>query len=566
MSITVSELFKLKSFQNAKLVSGAGGLSNSIEQVSFIETPDANLWFKGRELFISAFYSIKNDPEAQLEILKSMKKMGSAGLVICYRERYVKEIAPEVITYSNENNLPIIELSDMSVLYYDLINEITYKIVYKKTRLLEYAREIHNNMTSLIINGKSYLEIGLSMEELVGFPLAFTCGKENTLYLSRKIDAKIFNAILKYKDSDEIDKGKIKFLDSYFFRLKVPDCPSTVVIIPIIISNKAFIDIIVLEQGRELDEWEIIALREGAVAIALEHAQKTATKEVEQRLLKEFLDDLITGQILPDIEVIERGYLYGIDLKLYSVLMIIEINKLRQFYDIKSDQFTVRSLIEKLRKIVENVVSSRYDKSLVFDRSNGIVIMPHFGKVKNPQEEVIKARSLADKILETLKAEIPKLNFLVGMSDYFDNPVKIHKAYSEALEAVKVSRRLINRGLINKKINLYTEIEAYSVLNQLIKKGDLINYYEKAYKPLMEYDRQNNTELAKTMEAYFISYGSSVEAAKKLFVHRNSIKYRKAKIIEILGIDPFNGPAYTKFFLATIIRQLITQVNDDANF
>ena len=63
-------------------------------------------------------------------------------------------------------------------------------------------------------------------------------------------------------------------------------------------------------------------------------------------------------------------------------------------------------------------------------------------------------------------------------------------------------------------------------------------YYLTLLKPLEEYDRQHNGDLIRTLTVYLECGGNSVRAADRLFLHRNSLRYRLARIQALLGMDP----------------------------
>jgi DNA-binding PucR family transcriptional regulator len=56
--------------------------------------------------------------------------------------------------------------------------------------------------------------------------------------------------------------------------------------------------------------------------------------------------------------------------------------------------------------------------------------------------------------------------------------------------------------------------------------------------PLLEYDRKRRSDLVRTLQVYFaagVSAGS--EAADRLFLHRNSILYRLARVEKLTSLD-----------------------------
>ncbi len=59
--------------------------------------------------------------------------------------------------------------------------------------------------------------------------------------------------------------------------------------------------------------------------------------------------------------------------------------------------------------------------------------------------------------------------------------------------------------------------------------------------PLIAYDREHRSELLKTLIAYLNEFGALEATAAKLFVHRNSLRYRLLRINELTGWD-LNDP------------------------
>ena len=54
---------------------------------------------------------------------------------------------------------------------------------------------------------------------------------------------------------------------------------------------------------------------------------------------------------------------------------------------------------------------------------------------------------------------------------------------------------------------------------------------------LIQYDEENNSDYVNTLQVYLEEGKNIGETAQKLYVHRNTIKYRVTKVEEILNID-----------------------------
>ena len=54
---------------------------------------------------------------------------------------------------------------------------------------------------------------------------------------------------------------------------------------------------------------------------------------------------------------------------------------------------------------------------------------------------------------------------------------------------------------------------------------------------LVEYDRSHNADLLHTLRIYLRCNCNAVEAAERLFLHRNSLSYRLQRIEDVLKVD-----------------------------
>ena len=87
--------------------------------------------------------------------------------------------------------------------------------------------------------------------------------------------------------------------------------------------------------------------------------------------------------------------------------------------------------------------------------------------------------------------------------------------------------------------------------------SDLQELVDHSIGPLIEYDREHRSELLKTLIAYLNEFGALEATATKLFVHRNSLRYRLVRIAELTGWD-LNDPEQ-RFHLDLACRAWLVQ-------
>lgn len=129
MGITVKEALKLKGLDKAKLIAGENGLGREIKRVSVIECPESPELFIEGDFFITAFYALKDDEKAQLEMLKALVNAKSSGL--CVIDLYLQDLSDEIKQFANDANFPIMILPH-NVPYGEIITNVMYAIIQSK--------------------------------------------------------------------------------------------------------------------------------------------------------------------------------------------------------------------------------------------------------------------------------------------------------------------------------------------------------------------------------------------------------------------------------------------------
>ena len=79
-------------------------------------------------------------------------------------------------------------------------------------------------------------------------------------------------------------------------------------------------------------------------------------------------------------------------------------------------------------------------------------------------------------------------------------------------------------------------VDAHLLLKELAHSPDLAPF-RGLVEPLAAYDRKRRSDLVRTLRVYLATGANASEAADRLFLHRNSILYRLARIEQLTGLD-----------------------------
>lgn len=70
-----------------------------------------------------------------------------------------------------------------------------------------------------------------------------------------------------------------------------------------------------------------------------------------------------------------------------------------------------------------------------------------------------------------------------------------------------------------------------------LARGSALEPFRALVEPLAKQDRERRSDLVRTLRVYFAAGANASEAADRLFLHRNSMLYRLARIEKLTGLD-----------------------------
>jgi hypothetical protein len=83
-----------------------------------------------------------------------------------------------------------------------------------------------------------------------------------------------------------------------------------------------------------------------------------------------------------------------------------------------------------------------------------------------------------------------------------------------------------------------------------------VDYIQEALGPVIRYDTEHGTQLLATLYGYVEADHNAAEAARRLYIHPNTLAYRMRTIRRLLGGDPCRGDLRLQVELALKLRQL----------
>lgn len=527
MGITVERILKLPVFKGAALISGENGKNNIVEYVDVMEVPDIVNWLSPNEMLLTTAFAMKNDIKAQENLIVKLSEIGAAALCI-KPGRFIDKIPEALIELSNKLNFPLIQISS-EVPYVDIISEVLNEILNEKGFILQSISRVHDSLMNIVLMGGGLQEICNKLMELTGIPILILDKNCRIISLSsiNKLSCSLSDEV---KKIEKFKKSNLSYSEPIIINDENP-----YIIIPIVIEQSLYGFLAGKPNKIIENDLNIKLLQQGAIVAALEFIKEKNTQEIKKRLMKDLISDMLYGNIDKDV-LIERGKSFGWDFKNGRQVIALKVDRCKELkYSVEEIQ-KFRSFITDMVKITAESI----DNKAIVTEKNGmdiIFIKPPIEYVDNKKNLYDYSREFALKVQRELYLNIENIDLSIGIGRYDNDITEVHKSYQEAKKSLEMGLKIFGKG----HVTHFDDIGIYKILLKVSDKDELFRFCLNLLKPLIEYDRENNTELQRTLEVYLKNNKKLSETAKELYIHRNTVRYRIDKIIDILNVDMEDG-------------------------
>ncbi|MFA9381288.1 MAG: PucR family transcriptional regulator, partial [Acetanaerobacterium sp.] len=149
----------------------------------------------------------------------------------------------------------------------------------------------------------------------------------------------------------------------------------------------------------------------------------------------------------------------------------------------------------------------------------------------------------------------PGLTLSIAIGEQHLSLAEMRESLNEAELALRAGKCRVKR----ERFHYYKDIGLFSILFAVQDKKVLERFYTDTLGTVIEYDRLNNATLLYTLETFLESNGNLAEISQKLFIHKNTLKYRIIKIEEITGLNVKSVSDCIRLELALMIGRLLEQ-------
>lgn len=500
--LTVKDLLKLAILKDAKLVGGEKGLDRIVRYIDIMEVPDVKDWLREGEFILTTGYSIRHDPALLSDLVEQLSQAGAAALGI-KAERFMAGIPQEALDLSNRCNIPIIQIPN-GIPYIDITYTVMEQILHKQAALLRRSEEVYRTLTNLVLNNSGIQIVADNVAELVKCPI-WIVGTAGELLVSSPPTAP-------YEPSPKNRQWDVTVDKQFVGRL---------------VTGK-----------QHLDELELVCIEQARLVFALELMRRKIAYDTEQRLRGNIFEELLMGLPMSRQEAENKGLQLGLQPEWLWEVCIIEGNAAML------DETT--SLFAQVSELVQQESANRKVRSHIQKQADRLVLMLATSKgdlAKMSANGRAQAKEWSEFLGPLLMQSGRIRSGFGGRRPLWE----VNRSYIEAKKAITLGSRLDK----NRHMFTFEEVEMFHLL---LESSDYVNFeplIDKKIGKLSLYDKENGTDLVTTLYYYLATGGSLIETANRMYVHRNSVKYRIDRIKEISGIDLNNALNRFVYYLCT---------------
>ncbi|MFJ7727872.1 PucR family transcriptional regulator [Neobacillus sp. NPDC097160] len=521
----VRDVFSLSGLKYAYIKAGIDGLDNKISSVTVLEVAETKeqSWLIEGQLYVTSLYAIMNNKEKQLEIFESLIEAKSAGVIICHLDLWLKNIDPRIEELCNKMNFPLI-IAKSETTYIEILNPIILKLMEEKSGGYLDANHMQNKLIEYVVSKKDVNVIYKTMTDF------YYGGKIWFLDIDNKLIYPKYNTEFSELSNYLFERSnEIQTIDNENKILTINDKKY---ILRFVRSQGMFFGTIVAEfEDNNLKDSDSI-LDIISRIYTLISTKNSRVSEIEMQRQQEYIGDLITWNFRSDEVAIKMGMDINWDIQKISQIIVLNINKFQE---------NPRGNLRELERYIENVqyqktndmIKRENKDNLVGLRSDLIIILI----AKQTIEIKDRINRICNQLLKYWDNDLAG-DISIGVSNEFNDFRDIPKAYTEAIDAFKFGRRYFGEN----EYTLYRDLGCFGLIREFRENQKLTTSLGNIFQKLKEYDEKNKQDLYNTLSQLIINDMDVDKVANSMYIHKNTVHYRKNKIIDLLGFEPWKMP------------------------
>lgn len=543
---SIGSFLQEEELSGLKLVVGGSNLQAEITNINIIDNPDSYDWLSSGDLLLTTGYFCRDDEAVQRQLIRELAELNCVGLAIKTR-RYLDVIPEAMLEEAERLDFPLIEIPvqyPLSKICKVVFERLSGGGVEKADRFVSLYHSITESMlepegiTRMLailgdFIGNSVLLLG-SKWELLGYAE----NEENPLPMAQYLRLQPGEVVFPEDFTCQMPADFAKYTKAVKRIYAVGDQRVVCRIMPLSGGNALFGYLLVWETRRKMQSIEYLALEIAVSALALDRYRTRQMEEIRMHIRQDFFDDLLSGKLQSAEEVDSIAGMHNMEADgtyLCTVAKLDSAVRGTENYVEMHDAFL--RIKDRMIAAIAELAHDEGRSCISIHRGSLIITFLRLTRTESDQRIGEDNRQFIRRMYHRLHAVTEQYVLNIGVGEPTARLINVRRSFTQAQEAIRVSGGLRSTD----GVHFYEDLIIYQLLNSGVENEKSTELYTLSIRSLVEYDRQNETNMVETLDCYFACKCNVSETAKALYIHRNTLIYRIEKIKTILGRDLKNS-------------------------
>jgi PucR family transcriptional regulator, purine catabolism regulatory protein len=546
--LTVRELLR---DLDVRLLTGEAGLDAPVRWVHISELDDPTPWLSGGELLLTTGLPLAT-PQRQREFIDRLADHQLAGLGLGTGFSH-PAVPPALVAAAAERDFPVFEVP-YEVPFIAVTEKAFTRLVNEQYAVLRRAIAAHERLERLVLSERGIEAVMAALSTLIGGAALVFDARGDPLAQStfrRPLDEEAVAAL-----RSEL-RARVKGGDRRGFIPSVPELAGRSLALPVAstgtpegsrVTPQAWL--VAAKDGGGLTEFDRLTLHQAVTIVALEFLRRRVVDDTERRLAGDVLSELASGE-LAGPELARRLEPFGVTGRV-SALVLARSDVIAEGHlGDAQPGLAARRRVGEAEAALTRAVRDEALTGLV--AATGAVVCALLAEPAEGEELVAVAERLRSAVAAETGATV---RGGVGRAvPAIDARQSLHEA-RWALEARALSGPGAN-GHPPGELATHRDLGSFQLLLSLQDDDALRLFCDSILGPIEGGEGYYGGELMRSLEAFIEENGQWERAARRLYCHRHTLRYRIRKIEELTGRDLSSARNRIEFWLALRGRELV---------
>ena len=493
---------------------------NAIRWVHISELDDPTPFLSGGELLLTNGINLKTAAR-QRKFVRLLAEADAAGIGLAVGLDHA-DLPPAMVEEAEARNLPLFELP-FELPFIAVTRWASTRLINEGYQALERSVEVHALLEGLVLAERGLPEIMRAIAESVSGAtmLLDDRGGELARHPQERGFSQQAASDIRIEVNERSEAGR-----QAMFVAERGSLAGRAIAVPVPLGGSGGRGhwLILARRTGSVGDLERLLARQAAMVVALEMMRERAVRETERRLAGDVLAEALGGQ-LGDEELRGRLQPFGIEGRV--AVLLYELEESADDPDVLAEALAAPALV------AVNAAAGRPLLCAIVDSGD-----------RDPVELAREGRNALAASGRKVRAAASRPAQVAALRRAF------HEARC-ALEATAMANGH------TPDVASHRDLGAFTLLLSLQDDDALRTYSENLLGPISEGEGEYGPELLRSLEAFIERNGQWERAARDLYCHRHTLRYRIRRIEELTGRDLSQAQDRIELWLALRAHELV---------